>query len=56
MIDIYCSYIYSKDGTRDGEPLRYGQVFYLTTMDNEGGNVSIEIILYQKFFIKVFCQ
>lgn len=28
-----------KDGSRDGEPLRYGQVFYLSTMDNEGGNL-----------------
>jgi len=31
--------IKSKDGTRDGEPLRYGQGFYLSTMDNEGGNL-----------------
>lgn len=40
-IDI-CHFCFanSKDGTRDGEPLRYGQVFYLSTMDNEGGNVS----------------
>lgn len=31
--------IKSPDGTPDGEPLRYGQVFYLCTMDNEGGNL-----------------
>lgn len=34
--------IKSKDGTRDGEPLRYGQVFYLCTMDNEGGNLFLQ--------------
>ncbi|KAL4227696.1 hypothetical protein ACF0H5_013131 [Mactra antiquata] len=34
--------IKSKDGCRDGEPLRYGQVFYLSTMDNEGGNLYLQ--------------
>lgn len=34
--------IKSKDGTRDGEPLRYGQVFYLCTMDGEGGNLLLQ--------------
>ncbi|WAR00557.1 CF161-like protein [Mya arenaria] len=34
--------IKSKDGTHDGEPLRYGQVFYLSTMDNEGGNLLLQ--------------
>ena len=31
---------HSMDGTRDGEPLRFGQAFYISTMDDEGGNVS----------------
>ena len=28
------------DGTLDGEILRYGQSFYISTMPDEGGNVS----------------
>ncbi|XP_045156573.1 cilia- and flagella-associated protein 161-like [Mercenaria mercenaria] len=32
----------SKDGTKDGEPLRYGQVFYLSTLDDEGGNLFLQ--------------
>ena len=36
VITIFCSL----DGTVDGEPLRYGQSFYISTMDDEGGNVS----------------
>lgn len=34
--------IKSKDGTPNGEPLRYGQVFYLSTMDDEGGNLLLQ--------------
>ena len=34
------------DGTLDGEILRYGQSFYISTMPEEGGNVSIPLTLY----------
>lgn len=34
--------IKSKDGSRDGDPLRYGQVFYLCTLDGEGGNLYLK--------------
>lgn len=45
---------YSKDGTRDGEPLRYGQVFYLSTMDNEGGNVCTNLL--GQYFLMQFAE
>lgn len=34
--------IKSMDGTRDGEPLRFGQAFYISTMDDEGGNLLLQ--------------
>ena len=38
-------FYFSMDGTLDGEILRYGQSFYISTMPEEGGNVSIPITL-----------
>ena len=51
-------FYFSMDGTLDGEILRYGQSFYISTMPEEGGNVSTinsldgEILRYgQSFYI-----
>ena len=40
-------YNFSIDGTLNGEPLRFGQSFYISTMDDEGGNVSLQWVHLQ---------
>lgn len=38
---------FSIDGSKQkGEPLRYGDLFYLCTLDNEGGNVIISFTFF----------
>lgn len=39
---INTHFYFSIDGSKQkGEPLRYGDLFYLCTLDNEGGDVSV---------------
>ena len=46
MIDDYYKILsnFSADGVPNGQPLRFGQTFYLCTLENEGGDVSFFVL------------
>ena len=48
MIDHYYKILsnFSADGVPNGQPLRFGQKFYLCTLENEGGDVSFFVLCY----------